>query len=117
MLFEHVSSMKFVHLSFRFDIHFYGFFASLKNKSPCIYNFGDAMWFASGEESNGIYIYIYIVMVPKLCMYNITFGCIGGIPHVHLTPNFFCKRCGQLWVQIIKAIDALVMCRHLLQWI
>jgi hypothetical protein len=26
----------------------------LKNKSPCcMYNFGDAMWFASDEESNG----------------------------------------------------------------
>jgi hypothetical protein len=25
----------------------------LKNKSPCMYKFGDAMWFASEEESNG----------------------------------------------------------------
>jgi hypothetical protein len=25
----------------------------LKNKSPCMYKFGDAMWFASDEERNG----------------------------------------------------------------
>jgi len=40
-----------VHLLFRFGIHLYGFFA-LKKKSPYMYNFGDAMWFAIGEESN-----------------------------------------------------------------
>jgi hypothetical protein len=40
-----------VHLPFRFGIHLYGFFA-FKKKSPCMYNFGDAMWFASGEDNN-----------------------------------------------------------------
>jgi hypothetical protein len=42
-----------VYLSFRFGIHLYGFFASLKKKSPSIYNFGGVVWFTSGEENNG----------------------------------------------------------------
>jgi hypothetical protein len=28
-------------------------FLHLKKKSFCIYNFGDAVWFTSGEENNG----------------------------------------------------------------
>jgi hypothetical protein len=30
-----------------------GFFASLKKKSPFVYNFDDAICFASGEKNNG----------------------------------------------------------------
>jgi len=32
---------------------FYDFFAFKKNKSDCMYNFDNAMWFARGEKSNG----------------------------------------------------------------
>jgi hypothetical protein len=41
-----------VHLSFKFGIHLYRFLA-FKKKSLCIYNFGDAMWFANDEERDG----------------------------------------------------------------
>jgi hypothetical protein len=39
-------------LLFKFGIHLNRFFAFKKN-SPCMYNFGDAMWFANDEESDG----------------------------------------------------------------
>ncbi len=42
--------------------------------------------------------------------YNIWLSCIGGIPCVLLNPKKCCKRCEHLQVQIIRGMDALVMC-------
>jgi len=42
-----------VHLPFKFGIHLYGFLHIFKKTSYSMYNFGDAMWFASGDKSNG----------------------------------------------------------------
>jgi hypothetical protein len=66
--FEHVFLCSWVHLPFKFGIYLYGFFAlknflkkiikkkkKKKKKKPHMYNFGNAMWLASGEESKDMW--------------------------------------------------------------
>jgi hypothetical protein len=64
------------------------------------------MWFASGEESNGIYIYVYlyIVIIHKLCMYNITLGChVLEVFHMYIWfLIFFAKGAGNFEFKLLK---------------
>jgi hypothetical protein len=62
------------------------------------------MWFASGEESNGIYMYIYIVMIHKLCMYNITLDChVLEVFHMYIwLLKKFAKGVGNFEFKLLK---------------
>jgi len=75
-----------------------GFFASLKKKSPCVYNFDNAICFASGEKNNGkreMYFFkndAYLIYVQ----YNIWLSCIGSIPCLFFTLSFFANGTGTI---------------------